>query len=164
MRLGRDGIIGLVGLGLCLLLLPQAFGLPKLPIVPVGPGFYPILVLVFMALTCGILVVQDVLARRTVAEGANAVAGDTTAPKRAYGLVAFAFAAVSAYIALLPLIGFRVATAVFVAIFQCVLDRPTTARQWAMLLAIALGTSALAYVAFNTYLLVLLPRGTWTGW
>ena len=34
MRLGRDGIAGLVGLAITLLLLPQAFGLPRLPIVP----------------------------------------------------------------------------------------------------------------------------------
>ena len=44
MRLGRDGIAGLVGLAVSLTLLPFAFGLPKLPIVPIGPGFYPALV------------------------------------------------------------------------------------------------------------------------
>ena len=49
MRLGRDGIAGLIGLAVSLALLPFAFGLPKLPIVPIGPGFYPTLVLVFMA-------------------------------------------------------------------------------------------------------------------
>ena len=49
MRLGRDGVVGLIGLSISLLLLPHAFGLPKLPIVPIGPGFYPALVLVFMA-------------------------------------------------------------------------------------------------------------------
>ncbi len=30
--------------------------------------------------------------------------------------------------------------------------------------AIAVGTSAVTYTVFNNYLLVLLPRGTWTGW
>ena len=57
MRLGRDGIAGLIGLAVSLLLLPQAFGLPKLPIVPVGPGFYPAIVLVFMAVTSAVLLV-----------------------------------------------------------------------------------------------------------
>ena len=49
MRLGRDGIAGLIGLAISLLLLPMSFGLPRLPIVPIGPGFYPALVLTFMA-------------------------------------------------------------------------------------------------------------------
>ena len=48
MRLGRDGIAGLIGLAVSLALLPQALNLPKLPIVPVGPGFYPTIVLVFL--------------------------------------------------------------------------------------------------------------------
>ncbi len=71
---------------------------------------------------------------------------------------------VAVYIALLPLIGFRIATALFVAAFQLALDRPRTPRQWAMLGGIAVGTSALTYLVFETYLLVLLPRGAWTGW
>ncbi len=64
MRLGRDGIAGLIGLAVSLLLLPHALGLPKLPIVPVGPGFYPTIVLVFMALTSALLLLQDVRAQR----------------------------------------------------------------------------------------------------
>ena len=85
-------------------------------------------------------------------------------PPRAYGLVAAAFVVIAAYVALLPLIGFRIATALFVAAFQMALERPTTPRQWAMLAAIAVGTSVLTHLVFETYLLVLLPRGTWTGW
>ena len=161
MRLGRDGIAGLIGLAISLLLLPQAFGLPKLPIVPVGPGFYPAIVLTFMALTSAALLVQDVLSRRRAGP-----AGSETAPQthRAYGLVAGAFVVVAAYIALLPLLGFRIATVLFVAAFQLVLDRPSTLRQWSILAAIAVGTSAVTYAVFNHYLLVLLPRGAWTGW
>ena len=102
MRLGRDGIAGLIGLAVSLMLLPQALGLPKLPIVPVGPGFYPSMVLVFMALTSAALLAQDLLARRRTGP-----ADATAAPPRAYGLVATAFAVVAGYIALMPLIGFR---------------------------------------------------------
>jgi hypothetical protein len=161
MRLGRDGIAGLIGLALSLLLLPQAFGLPRLPIVPIGPGFYPALVLVFMAVTCAVLVLQDVVAqRRAPTEAEAAPAG----PPRAYGLVAGAFVVVAAYVALLPLLGFRVATVLFVASFQLVLERPASLRQWILLVAVAVGTSALTYMAFERYLSVLLPRGAWTGW
>jgi hypothetical protein len=31
-------------------------------------------------------------------------------------------------------------------------------------MAVALATSALTHLVFEQYLLVLLPRGTWTGW
>lgn len=162
MRLGRDGIAGLIGLAISLILLPQAFGLPRLPIVPIGPGFYPALVLVFMAIMCALLVVQDALAQRRQPAGRQAAAQE--GPPRVYGLVAGAFVVVGAYIALLPLLGFRIATVLFVAAFQLTLERPTTPRQWLLLAALAVGTSALTYLAFERYLSVLLPRGAWTGW
>ena len=163
MRFGRDGIAGLACLAVSLFLIPFALGLPKLPIVPVGPGFYPIIVLVFMAAMSAALVVQDFLAQRKTATRAPAeVAPDK--PERAYGLVLAAFVLVAAYIALLPLLGFRIATVLFVAVFQAALERPVTLRQWAIQLAVAIGTSALTYTVFNQYLSVLLPRGSWTGW
>jgi hypothetical protein len=163
MRLGRDGIAGLIGLAVSLALLPYAFGLPQLPIVPIGPGFYPKLVLTFTAVTCALLVLQDLVTQRRAVPAAPQEAAEP-APQRAYGLVVAAFVLVAAYIGLLPLLGFRIATVLFVAAFQIVLERPRTLRQWALLAAIAVGTSALTYVAFDKYLSVLLPRGTWTGW
>ncbi|HET7156597.1 MAG TPA: tripartite tricarboxylate transporter TctB family protein [Hyphomicrobiaceae bacterium] len=161
MRLGRDGIAGLIGLAVSLTLLPFAFGLPKLPIVPIGPGFYPALVLVFMAFVCALLVIQDVVAQRV--EGVPAVDAGTH-PQRAYGLVLAAFLIVGAYIVLLPQLGFRIATALFVAVFQVAIERPATVRQWAILATIAVATSAATYFVFDQYLSVLLPRGRWTDW
>jgi putative tricarboxylic transport membrane protein len=64
---------------------------------------------------------------------------------------------------LLPLLGFRVATVLFVGALQAALRRPRTAWQWTVLAAIALGTATLSYFIFERYLLVLLPRGAWTG-
>ncbi len=162
MRLGRDGIAGLVGLTVSLVLLPLSFGLPKLPIVPIGPGFYPAIVLVFMAVTSGVLVIQDIVARRQAAS-ASAEEGPAQ-PKRAYGLVAAAFAVVTAYIVLLPYLGFRIGTALFVATFQFVLERPATPYKWAVLIVIAIATSLVTFLVFDTYLSVLLPRGRWTDW
>jgi putative tricarboxylic transport membrane protein len=162
MRLGRDGIAGLIGLAVSLALLPFAFGLPKLPIVPVGPGFYPSLVLAFMAIVSGLLVVQDFFAQRRAAPVAvPAAAGE---PKRAYGLVAAAFALTGAYIGLMSVLGFRLSTALYVGLFQLVLERPTSAGQWLRLVALAIGTAVIAYFVFEHYLFVLLPRGSWTGW
>jgi putative tricarboxylic transport membrane protein len=161
MRLGRDGVAGLIGLAVSLGLLPFAYGLPKLPIVPIGPGFYPTIVLVFMAVVCALLVFQDIMAQRRAASQGE-VSGEQ--PGRAYGLVAGAFILTGLYIGLLPLLGFRIATLLYVGAFQFLLERPATLRQWFMLIAMAVGTSFLTYLAFEKYLSVLLPRGAWTGW
>jgi putative tricarboxylic transport membrane protein len=158
MSIGRDGIAGLVLLAISLVLLVKSFQLPSLPIVPVGPGFYPAIVLSFLAAASALLVLQDVMKRRPAAA---ADAGDT--PRRNYRLVAIAFAIVGAYVVLLPLAGFRLATFLFVGALQAALDRPRTARQWAVLSAIALGTAMASYFVFERYLMVLLPRGAWTG-
>jgi hypothetical protein len=162
MRLGRDGIAGLVGLAVSLVLLPLSFGLPKLPIVPIGPGFYPAIVLAFMAVTSAVLVIQDIVAQRRAA--GPAPSEPAAGPRRAYGLVAAAFAVVAAYIVLLPYLGFRIGTALFVATFQFVLERPATLYRWLILFAIAIATSLITYLVFDTYLSVLLPRGRWTDW
>ena len=157
MSIGRDGIAGLILLAISLVLLVQSFQLPSLPIVPVGPGFYPAIVLSFMAAASALLVLQDLMKRAPAAAGAD------DAPRRNYRLVVIAFAIVGAYVVLLPLLGFRVATVLFVGALQAALGRPRTARQWVVLAAIALGTAAVSYFIFERYLLVLLPRGAWTG-
>jgi putative tricarboxylic transport membrane protein len=157
MSIGRDGIAGLVLLAISLVLLVQSFQLPSLAIVPVGPGFYPAIVLSFMAAASALLVLQDLMKRAPVVAGAGEV------PRRNYRLVVIAFAIVGVYVVLLPLLGFRVATVLFVGALQAALGRPQTARQWAVLAAIALGTAAVSYFIFERYLLVLLPRGAWTG-
>jgi hypothetical protein len=157
MSIGRDGIAGLVLLAISLVLLVKSFQLPSLPIVPVGPGFYPAIVLSFMAAASALLVLQDLTKRAPV------VAGTDDAPRRNYRLVVIAFAIVGLYVVLLPLLGFRLATVLFVGALQAALGRPQTARQWGVLAAIALGTAAVSYFVFERYLLVLLPRGAWTG-
>lgn len=161
MSIGRDGIAGLVLLAISLVLLVKSFQLPSLPIVPVGPGFYPAIVLSFMAATSALLVLQDLLKHRAPAAPDP---GETVdAPRRNYRIVAIAFAIVAGYVVLLPLLGFRLATVLFVGVLQAALDRPRSARQWAVLAAIALGAAMVSYFIFERYLLVLLPRGAWTG-
>src|SRR3954451_15998914 len=104
MSIGGDGIAGLVLLAISLVLLVKSFQLPSLPIVPVGPGFYPAIVLSFMAAASALLVLQDLMRHR-----APAIAGGHDAPRRNYRLVVIAFAIVGAYVVLLPLLGYRVA-------------------------------------------------------
>lgn len=157
MRLGRDGIAGLIGLAVSLGLLPVALALPKLPIVPVGPGFYAVIVLVFLALASAILVVQDLRARPS-----DALQAPPPSAGPDYRLVLAAFIVVGAYVGVLPLLGFRIATFLFVATFQGLLDPPRSLRHWAILVLIAVATTALSYELFEQYLSVLLPRGRWT--
>jgi putative tricarboxylic transport membrane protein len=155
MSIGRDGIAGLILFGISLVLLIQSFKLPKLPIVPVGPGFYPAIVLSFLAAASALLVVQDLMRSRAKAADGEA------APRWNYWPVVKAFAIVGGYIALMPLLGFRLSTVLFVTSLQAALDPPRDACGWAMLAAIAIGTAAAAYLVFERYLLV--PRGSWTG-
>jgi hypothetical protein len=155
MSLSRDGVAGLILLGISLALLYQTLSLPHIPIVPVGPGFYPRIVLGFLAICSAALVVQDLLKRRAPAQAAG--------PRR-YGLVVALFAIFGAYVGLMPYVGFRIATVLFVAAAQIALDRPRTGAQWAVVIAVALGTVAATYLVFERYLLVLLPRGSWTDW
>ena len=168
MRLGRDGIAGLVCLAISLALLPHAFGLPRLPIVPIGPGFYPAIVLTFMALTSAVLVLQDLLARRRQSPPPEAATPEpdvpAPAPTRAYGLVAASFVTIAVYIGFLPLLGFRISTVLFVFVFQMLLERPGSPLTLLRQAAVAFGAAAVTYLVFNDYLAVLLPRGSWTGW
>ena len=150
--LSRDGVAGLICLGGSLWFLALTRGLPHPALVPVGPAFYPRILLTITALLSAALVVSDLVRRR----GAS-----RPAPVR-YGLVLLTFAIFGVYVALLPSLGYRVATFLFVGGLQAVLERPRGARWWRVL-AIALLTTVATYYVFEGYLSVLLPRGWLTG-
>jgi hypothetical protein len=158
MTLGRDGIAGLVLLAISLALLVQSYSLPSVPLVPIGPGFYPRIVLVFLAVCSAALIAQDIRARR---RGDAKIAA---ASWRLHPLVLACFGVVAAYCYLLPLLGFRLATPLFVAAMQWTIEKPRGAKAWTWLAGVALAASAVSYLVFETYLLVLLPRGSLTGW
>lgn len=157
--LGRDGIAGLACLAVSLFGLLLTRGLPGPTMVPVGPGFYPRIVLTLMAGLSAILVVSDVLAGR----GGTRVAPRKPAVPPNYRLVAATFAIFAVYVALLPPLGFPVATFLFVVVLQVLLEPPRGWRRWLLVLAVALATTLVTYLVFDRYLSVLLPRGTWTG-
>ena len=149
--LGRDGIAGLVCLGGSLWFLALTRGLPHPALVPIGPGFYPRILLGILVVLSAALVVSDLLSRRRAA----------AAPAR-YRLVLLAFAIFAAYVALMPMLGYRVATFLFVGALQATLEPPRGARWW-LVLAVALATTLVTYYVFERYLSVLLPRGRLTG-
>ena len=159
----RDGIAGLICLALAIGMLVLTRGLPQSPLVPIGPDFYPRIVLIIMAVLSAILIASDLLRQRLQAVPATDAAA--TAPeKRNYRLVAITFAVFAGYVVLLPLLGYRLATFIFMAALQAVFETPRSARRWIMVLVSALATTAVTYVVFQHYLSVLLPRGRWTDW
>ena len=159
--LGRDGVAGLACLAGSLWLLALARGLPQPALVPVGPGFYPRIVLIVTAVLSATLVVADLLAGRRARGGAGGPAAPAGPPRNAR-LVAMTFAVFAAYVVLMPLVGFRLSTALFMLALQVALE-PEPRRYWLRIVLVAAFTSWLTHLAFEGYLSVLLPRGRWTG-
>ena len=159
----RDGIAGLICLVLSIGMLVLTRGLPHSSLVPIGPGFYPRIVLVVMAVLSVMLIAADLWRKRSNATPAPAAAA-AEPEERNYLLVGITYAVFSGYVILLPLVGYRVSTFLFMAALQTVFEPPRSARRWVMVLVSAAATAAVTYVVFNDYLSVLLPRGHWTGW
>ncbi len=150
--LSRDGWGGLAVLAASLLLFALTLSLKDNPLVPIGPGFYPRIVLGITALLAAALVIADWRRRGKPRAG----------EKLNYGLVVAMFAAFGLYAGALPYLGFRVATFAYVAATNALLDPPRGARGWLRVAAVGLITTVVVYVVFERYLTVLLPRGRWT--
>ncbi|MGH8691828.1 MAG: tripartite tricarboxylate transporter TctB family protein [Burkholderiales bacterium] len=150
--MSRDGITGLAVLAASLVLFGLTLELKQNPLVPIGPGFYPRIVLGITAVLAGALMAFDFLgekqARKT--EAIN------------YGLVLAVFAIFGLYVGALPFVGFRLSTFAFVAALQATLEPRRGARGLAIVGVTALLTTAVTYTVFEHYLHVLLPRGRWT--
>lgn len=157
----RDGVAGLICLALAIGMLVLTRGLQQSSLVPIGPDFYPRIVLIIMAVLSAMLVVSDVWRQRARTAAATAEAAPE---KRNYRLVGITFAVFAGYVILLPFVGYRLATFLFMAVLQAVIEAPRSARRWIVVLVSALATAAVTYVVFEHYLSVLLPRGSWTGW
>ena len=152
MRLSKDGWSGLVVLAASLFLFALTLGLKDNPLVPIGPGYYPRIVLAVTAAFALALVVSDLLAQKETRE----------AKPLNYLLVVEMFAVFGLYVGALPYVGFRISTFVYVAATNALLDVPQSPRSWGRVLLIALITTVVVYYAFERYLTVLLPRGRWT--
>lgn len=156
--MSRDGIAGLAVLAASLVLFALTLDLKDSPLVPVGPGFYPRIVLALTAALSLGLVVADLLARRKRGPVPAAAAG-----KFNYTLVAISFGVFGLYAVALPWLGFRIATFLYVGGSNALLDPPRGARGWGRALTLALVTAASTWLLFERWLSVLLPRGSWTG-
>ena len=156
--MSRDGIAGLAVLAASLVLFALTLDLKDSPMVPVGPGFYPRIVLGLTAVLSLGLIIADLLARRRAplsdvsrkTEGIN------------YPLVAMSFAVFALYAVALPWLGFRIATFFFVGGANALLDPPRGAKGWGRTVILALVTTVVGWLVFERWLSVLLPRGRWT--
>ncbi len=159
--MGRDGITGLVVLATSLFLFWATLGLARHPLVPVGPEFYPQLVLGTTAFLALLLVVSDLIAHRRARVATPPLVFTVRAN---YALVVIAFAIFAIYVIALPYLGFRVATLAFLVAMPLALEAPRgVRRRWIVVFAVALVATVVIYLAFDSYLQVLLPRGRWTG-
>lgn len=155
MRPTRDLVAGLVGLVVSVWLLALTWDLPRSSFVPIGPDFYPRVVLALTALLSIGVIAGSLPARRRPAAGAVTPGN--------YRLVALTFAVFGLYVLLLPNLGFRLATLTFVVGLQVLLDPPRTRGRWLTAALVGIVTSLGIFFVFERYLSVLLPRGSWTG-
>ena len=154
MGLTRSGVGGLACLAVSLLLLWTSRDVPQPALVPIGPAFYPRIILVVTAALSAALLIGDVWRRPSKPAPATPVS---------YRLVLLTFLIFSVYVFLLPLLGYRAGTLLFVATLQATLDPPRRARDWAVVGVIALASMLVTYYVFERHLNVLLPRGRLTG-
>jgi putative tricarboxylic transport membrane protein len=152
LKLSRDGWGGLAVLAASLFLFALTLGLKDNPLVPIGPGFYPRIVLGISAVFALALVISDLLQkpREKKRESLN------------YLLVVQMFAVFGLYCGALPYLGFRIATLLYLAASNAILEPPRGVKGWARVAAVAIITTVVVYYAFERYLTVLLPRGRWT--
>lgn len=153
--LSRDGWGGLVVLATSLLLFWRTLGLQDNPLVPVGPGFYPRIVLALTAVLAAWLLIGSWKARRRKAE---ADAG----PSNIRGVVV-QFTLFGVYVLSLYWLGFRFSTFLYVAAANALMDPPRGWKGALRVAALAFLTALLAWFVFERQLSVLLPRGRWTG-
>jgi hypothetical protein len=152
LKLSKDGWSGLAVLAASLFLFALTLGLKDNPLVPIGPGYYPRIVLAVTAAFALALVISDLLSvkRSKAKEALN------------YLLVLEMFAVFGLYAGALPYLGFRISTFLYVAASNALLDIPRSAKGFARVVVVAGITTVVVYYVFERYLTVLLPRGRWT--
>jgi len=147
----RDTGIGLSMLALCGLFYWQAGRALTPPFVPIGPAFYPRVILILLAVLAVWLIAEDVFtARRRAATPAAAVLN--------YRLVVICFIVFGGYVVGLSLLGYLLATFLFVLGLGWVMG-PCKAGDFPTLALVAIGTAIVTHLIFEKYLHVFLPSG-----
>ena len=150
----RDTAIGIGLLGLCGLLYWQAGLVSVPPFIPIGPSFYPRVMLIFLAGLAVWLIAEDLFKKRAPAPVLKKPAG----PAPNYRRVLWGFLIFLGYVACLDLIGFVTSTFLFILGLSWAIG-PRNVREVPKLFAVAAGTVLVCYLLFEKYLYVFLPRG-----
>ena len=153
MKLSKDGWSGLAILAASLVLFGLTLGLKDNPLVPIGPGYYPRIVLAITAALALAVFVLDLLDKEKQTAKSE---------KLNYGMVLSMFAVFGVYCGALPFLGFRISTLLYMAATNALLDVPKNRTGWFRVAAVAIVTTVIVYYVFERYLTVLLPRGRWT--
>jgi putative tricarboxylic transport membrane protein len=152
--MGRDTGIGIGLLVFSGILYWQAGLVSVPPFIPIGPSFYPRVVLVLLAGLAVWLIGEDILKKRAPERKAKKPAG--AIPN--YNRVILGFFVFLGYVASLDLIGYVTSTFLFVLGLSWAIG-PRNLREMPKLAAIAVGTALATYLIFEKYLHVFLPRG-----
>jgi putative tricarboxylic transport membrane protein len=150
----RDTGIGIGLLALCGLLYWQAGLVSAPPFVPIGPAFYPRVILILLAGLAVWLIAENLLRGHAPARKA----AKPTGPAPNYRIVLLGFTIFLGYVAGLSLIGYLAATFLFVLGLSWSIG-PRNARELPKLIVIAIGTTLATYLIFEKYLYVFLPQG-----
>ena len=152
--MGRDATIGIGLLVFSGFLYWQAGLAPTPPFVPIGPAFYPRVILILLAGLAVWLIAEDILRRRVPSPGVKKPAGTTPD----YGRVVLAFFVFLGYVVALSLLGYVTSTFLFVIGLSWSIG-PRNIREMPKLIAVAVGTALVTYLVFEKYLYVFLPQG-----
>lgn len=156
----KDGIVGLLLLLMSGWVFLQTREIPHPPFTPLGPAFYPRVLLALLGLLSLFLIASDLTKgwrRRGVPEEER-----VPMPLKAWIVhsspVLACFTTTFAYVVLLPILGYPLSTGLFVASLFGLLG-PKRLKQVPLALLTGVATAALTYWIFEVYLRTLLPRG-----
>jgi len=148
--IGVAGAISFLSLQLPMGDIRQAFNLP-------GPGFFPLVLGVLLAILGALLLIKPWVERRKAERSKeNRGTDETSAPgfwmnKRAFGVLV----SLVIYSVVFERLGFLLSTFLFLVL----LFRGISSQRWTISLITAVSVSLLSYLIFDTWLMAQLPKG-----
>lgn len=155
--MGRDGWIGLGLLVFSGWLYSSLRNIPSNPLVPLGPDFYPRFLLLLIIVLSLALMIQDAWPGQR--DEKRNYRGPNFFIKK-YRPTLLCFLSFTAYILLLPVLGFLLSTILFVSVLQWILGGAAL-RRLPVSVIVGVGTAVIIFLVFEVYLRVFFPRGIW---
>jgi hypothetical protein len=158
--MGRDFVIGLIIVAMSILLLFNTMGIPTPPIVPLGPAFYPRILLALLLIMGMILFVLDISKRKPSGErkGDKKKALKDKEWLIKYKKIIWGFIVFGVYILFIPIMGFYSSTAIVLVVLQGLLGYREP-KQIPLFFVVSIITTVCIYLIFERYLMVVFPKG-----